>query len=152
MNLSSDRMCQHFVEYNNRFDSWLSDSEKEEFTHQARTVGGHIVFPAHRKNGFTINKARGVNSKIGDRFELTLECIRRFNINKESPLSHTLTNYKDFFDLFVDFKCYVYFFHLQDFIDKEEQVAFSLPFEDFNSSRCLRLLTNINDIKITQWI
>jgi hypothetical protein len=135
MNLSSDRMCPHFDgKYSNRFDDWLSRIEKEELKHKVRTIGGHIVFPAHKKNGFTINQARGVSRVICDRFDLTLECIRRFYREEESPLSKTLINYKDFFDLFMDFKDYVDFFHLQDFIITQEQVDFSLPFDNFNRS------------------
>jgi hypothetical protein len=135
MNLSSDRMCPHYDEkYGNKFDGWLSDLEREELKHKVRTIGGHIVFPAHKKNGFTINQARGVSRLICDRFDLTLECIRRFYRDEESPLFKTLTNYKDFFDLFVDFKGYVDFFYLQDFIDQQFQVEFSLPFDNFNRS------------------
>lgn len=133
MNLSSDRMCPHFDgKYNHKFDGWLSDLEKEELKHKVRTIGGHIIFPAHKKNGFTINQARGVSRIICDRFDLTLECIKRFYIDEVSPLSNTLTNYKDFFDLFIDFKAYVDFFHLHDFIDQTENVQFSLPFDNFN--------------------
>ena len=81
-NLSSDRMCPHFVgKYNGKLDEWLSDSEKLKFQQKVRTIGGHIVFPAHRKDGFTINQARGVNRKISDRFDLTLECFRRHYVN-----------------------------------------------------------------------
>lgn len=133
MNLSSDRMCPHFDgKYNNKFDGWLTDLEREELKHKVRTIGGHIIFPAHKKNGFTINQARGVSRIICDRFDLTLECIRRFYINKESPLSITLTHYKDFFDLFINFKGYIDFFLLQDFIDHAEQIKFSLPSDNFN--------------------
>ncbi|MEJ5315581.1 MAG: hypothetical protein WHS63_01095 [Tenuifilum sp.] len=133
MNLSSDRMCPHFDgNYRNKFYGSLSDNELEELKHKVRTIGGHIVFPAHKKNGFTINQARGVNRIICDRFDLTLECIRRFYNNEESPLTKTITNYKDFFDLFVDFKGYVDFFHLQDFVDQNGQIEFSLPFDNFN--------------------
>jgi hypothetical protein len=132
-NLSSDRMCPHFDgKYNNKFDGWLSDIEKEELKHKVRTIGGHIVFPAHKKNGFTVNQARGVSRIICDRFDLTLECIRRFYKEEQSPLYDTLTRYKDFFELFVDFHGYVEFFILQDFIDEKEQINFSLPFDNFN--------------------
>jgi hypothetical protein len=62
---------------------------------------------------------------------LTLECIKRFYRDEESPLYKTLTNYKDFFDLFIDFKGYVEFFHLQDFVDNQDQVDFSIPFDNF---------------------
>lgn len=132
MNLSSDRMCPHFDgRYSNKFDGWLTVLEREELKYRVRTIGGHIVFPAHRKNGFTINQARGVSRIICDRFDLTLECIRRYYKQEESPLVNTLINYKDFFDLFNDFKNYVDFFLLQDFLDHQEQIEFSLPFDNF---------------------
>jgi hypothetical protein len=134
-NLSSDRMCPHFDgKYKGKFDGWLSDSERDELQYKVRTIGGHIVFPAHQKNGFTINQARGVNSKICDRFDLTLECIRLFYRNENSPLYSALTRYKDFFDIFVNFKEYIEFFLLQDFIDVKDQVKFSLSFDGFNRS------------------
>lgn len=132
---SSDRMCPHFDgKYNNRFAGWLSDIERDEFKYTVRTIGGHIIFPAHRKDGFTINQARGVNRIISDRFDLTLECIRRFYQKERSPLHDTLIRYSDFFDLFVDFNGYIDFFMLQDFIDYEGQVNFSLPFDNFYRS------------------
>ena len=132
-NLSSDRMCPHFDgKYNSKFDGWLSGLEKEELKYKVRTIGGHIVFPAHKKNGFTINQARGVSRIICDRFDLSLECIRRFYKDEQSPLYDTLTRYKDFFDLFVNFRGYIDFFMLQDFIDEKEQINFSLPFDNFN--------------------
>jgi len=131
--LSSDRMCPHFdKKYNGRFDNWLSNFEIEELKYKVRTIGGHIIFPAHQKNGFTINQARGVNRIICDRFDLTLECIRRFYQKEQSLLYDTLMRYKEFFDLFIDFSGYVEFFMLQDFIDEKEQIKFSLPFDNFN--------------------
>lgn len=134
-NFSSDRMCPHFDgKYNGKFNGWLSDFEREEFKYKVRTIGGHIIFPAHKKNGFTINQARGVSRLISDRFDLTLECIRRFYLKEQSPLFDTLMRYTDFFDLFVDFSGYVDFFMLQDFIDEKEQVKFSLPYNNFNRS------------------
>ena len=38
----------------------------------------------------TINGARGFNAKIRDRFDLTLECIRRHYRNEDSPLTDVL--------------------------------------------------------------
>jgi len=132
-NLSSDRMCPHYDgKYNGKFNGWLSEFEREELKYKVRTIGGHIIFPAHKKNGFTINQARGVSRKICDRFDLTLECISRFYQGKQSPLYDTLMRYKDFFDLFIDFSGYVDFFTLQDFIDEKKQIKFSLPFDNFN--------------------
>ncbi len=134
-NLSSDRMCPHFVgKYKGKFDDWLTEEEKKEFKHIVRTVGGHIVFPAHKKNGFTINQARGVNRKISDRFDLTLECIRLFYSNERSPLLDAIIRYEDFFQLFGNFENYVNFFLLQDFVTENYDVKFSLPFDNFERS------------------
>ena len=52
--------------------------------------------------------------------------------------------YKDFFDLFVDFKGYINFFLLQDFIDKNNQVIFTIPFDGFSRSA---LPQNIKEYK-----
>lgn len=135
MNLSSDRMCPHFVgRYKGKFEGWLSKTQEEEFQYKVRTIGGHIVFPAHRKDGFTINQARGVSRQICDRFDLTIECIKRFYESKESPLSKAIERYEDFFTLFRSFQEYVDFFHLQDFLTKDRQVNFTIPFDDFKRS------------------
>ena len=131
-NLSSDRMCPHFIgSYRGKLDHLINETDKEEIKYIVRTIGGHIVFPAHKKDGLTINQARGVNKKICDRFDLTLECIKRFYENRQSPLYNTLMRYEDFFKLFENFENYIEFFLLQDFVDNECNVNFSLPFNDF---------------------
>ena len=131
-NLSSDRMCLHFVgKYKGQFNGWLTEEENENFKHIVRTIGGHIVFPAHKKDGFTINQARGVNRKICDRFDLTLECIRLFYLNEQSPLFDAINRYQDFFKLFENFENYVNFFLLQDFVTEKYDVKFALPFDNF---------------------
>ena len=135
MNLSSDRMCPHFDgKYNGIFNGWLANEEIVIFKYKVRTIGGHIVFPAHKKDGFTINQARGVKRSIGDRFDLTLECIRRFYENEKSPLYEALQRYKGFFGLFIGFDEYVDFFLLQDFVTEQRQVIFTLPFDNFMRS------------------
>ena len=118
--------------------------EIEELKEKVRTIGGHILFPAHKKNGFTINQARGISKKICDRFDLTLECIRRLYLNETSPLYDTLLNYEDFFKLFVDFKNYIDFFMLQDFVNEKYEIQFSIPFDNFLRSP---LPQNINEYK-----
>jgi len=80
----------------------------------------------------TINGSRGLNRSIKDRFDLTLECIRRFYVNKESPLTETFQRYASFFNLFYDFGGYVDFFLLQDLVEDSYSVKFFLPFESFN--------------------
>lgn len=87
----------------------------ESFIHKTYTIGGSIIFPKEN----SINRARGVNPFIKDRWDLTLECIRKYYKNEDSPLYETLVMNKEFFDLFVDFKGYVDFFFLQDCISED---------------------------------
>ena len=99
-------------------------------------IGGEIIFPSFRVAGTqTINQARGCNHKIRDRIDLTLECIRRYYQGDTSPLYKCLCGYKPFFDLFVDFKGYVDFFHMQDLVTKNySAVEFLCWFDGFNST------------------
>ena len=91
----------------------------EDYLHKAYTIGGEIIFPKHRGS---INQSRGCSRRICDRWDLTLECIRRHYAGEQSPLTDTLLKDKGFFDLFVDFKGYVEFFFLQDCVDEEYNV------------------------------
>lgn len=91
----------------------------ESFIRRAYTIGGSVIFPKER---FGINQGRGLNRKICDRWDLTLECIRRFYIGEESPLSWILEKNAWFFDLFVDFKGYTDFFFLQDYVSEDSNV------------------------------
>jgi hypothetical protein len=97
------------------------------------TMGGMMLFPKTRIGGhMNINQARGFHPRIKDRFDLTVECIRRHYLGEESPLSGPLARYADFFQLFGDFRGYVEFFLLQDLVtDDCSAVKFSLPFEGF---------------------
>ena len=110
--------------------------EQEEFISIGYTIGGMMVFPAIRVGGkMTINGRRGFHPQIKDRFDLTVECIRRHYRNESSPLSDTLARYADFFGLFGDFRGYVAFFLLQDLVTEDcSAVRFFMPFEDFNTS------------------
>jgi hypothetical protein len=100
------------------------------------TIGGMMLFPANRVDRqMTINGARGFHPRIKDRFDLTVECIRRHYRNEVSPLSDALARYSNYFRLFGDFRGYVEFFLLQDLVtDDCSSVKFFAPFESFNSS------------------
>jgi hypothetical protein len=125
--------------------SYKSQKRKQEITKQipkevnelynaGGTIGTRIIFPNNRINGKrTINMERGCNRFIDDRFDLTLECIRRFYLGEKSPLYETLLRYKDFFDLFDDFSGYINFFLLEDLIDKHGKIKFYLPFDNFKT-------------------
>ena len=97
----------------------LPDYQKfiENFVRKTYTIGGSIIFPKEN----SINRARGFSPFIKDRWDLTLECIRRYYDNEDSPLYETLAKNKDFFDLFIDFKGYVDFFYLQDCVSTDYQ-------------------------------
>lgn len=88
----------------------------EDYTRKSYTIGGSIIFP---KMKGSINQVRGCNPFIRDRFDLTLECIRKYYNNEISPLYDTLVKNKTFFDLFVNFKGYVDFFYLQDLVSDD---------------------------------
>jgi hypothetical protein len=132
--LSSDAVVPSF--------SWLApiidqipEVEREEFKRIGYTIGGMMVFPAQRVDGkMTINGARGWHPRIKDRFDLTVECIRRHYLEEPSPLSDTLARYADFLGLFEDFAGYVDFFHLQDLVEDASTVRFFTPFADFIAS------------------
>lgn len=103
---------------------------QEKRTRHSYTIGGMIIFPMHKNS---INGQRGMNYQIRDRIDLTMECIRRFYNNEESPLSWVLESDSKFFNLFVDFKGFVDYFLLQDIVSKNyKSVKFFLKFDDFN--------------------
>ena len=88
----------------------------EKHTRKSYTIGGFIIFPRHRNS---INQNKGTNVLVSDRWDLTLECIRRYYNGENSPLYSILMTDKEFFDLFVDFKGYVDFFLLQDAVSDD---------------------------------
>ena len=50
----------------------------QEFLHIGYTIGGMMLWPGNQiDRRWTINQARGCNWQIRDRFDLTLECVRR---------------------------------------------------------------------------
>jgi hypothetical protein len=106
--------------------------EVEEFRNLSYTIGGFILFPSKRIDGqMTINGARGFNSKVADRFDLTLECIRLHYLQKPSPLEKVLNLNSNFFDLFRDFHAYVEFFLLQDLLNNDStSIKFFLDFDE----------------------
>ncbi|MBN2017410.1 MAG: hypothetical protein JW794_04670 [Candidatus Cloacimonetes bacterium] len=122
---------------NHKRKSWLThqiQDEVKKLFDTGSTIGAYTLFPNNRVNGkHTINQARGVNSFIDDRFDLTLECIRLFYLGQESPLYDTFLRYKNFFDLFENFSGYINFFLLNDLVGENEKIKFYLPFDNFKT-------------------
>lgn len=89
------------------------------------TMGGMIIFP---KLMGSMNQDRGTSPMIADRWDLTLECIKRYYEQPENddyafnPLWKTIKRSEEFFKLFVDFSEYVEFFFLQDFLDEDGNI------------------------------
>lgn len=103
------------------------------------TVGAYTVFPAQvhaaGKWRMSINQARGMHPKIRDRFDLTLECIRRHYEGSANPMATSLAWYAPFFDLFGDFPGYVDHFLLNDLVTSDySTVEFFIDFDEFQRS------------------
>jgi hypothetical protein len=131
--LSSDSISNSYMT-NSRMRQILLQAQDhaEEMFRCGSKIGAFILFPGYRVDGKrTINGARGMSIKIGDRMDLTLEAIRRHYVGEESPLSDDLGRYADFFQLFVNFNGYVDFWLLNDLVDDQYRVQFFLPFDNF---------------------
>jgi hypothetical protein len=133
--LGSDAITHSYKNHKRKY--WLTKQipgEVDELFDTGSTIGAYTLFPNNRIDGnHTINQARGVNSLIDDRFDLTLECIRLFYLGQKSPLYDTLLRYKNFFNVFDDFISYIHFFLLEDLIDVNNKIMFYLPFDDFKT-------------------
>lgn len=131
--LSSDAITTRLRKRASRVLRDIPDNELPEW--RGYTAGSTLVFPGIRIGGKqNINGARGFNGKIADRFDLTLECIRRHYLREPSPLADVLHRYADFFALFEDFSGYVEFFLLQDLVEEDgETIRFFHRFEDFRT-------------------
>lgn len=95
------------------------------------TIGGTIIFP---QTSWSMNRARGCHPRICDRWDLTLECIRRFYNGESSPLDRSIRECEEFYEWFIDFKGYIDFFLLQDCVDDNYDVKFWLETPLFNSN------------------
>lgn len=135
--LTSDTMNPTFFVWESMrpITSSLSEEEQTAFQTATKSIGGMVVFPGNQiERKWTINMARGCLRSIADRFDLTLECIRRHYAGEDSPLETTLSRYADFFGLFRDFKGYTKFFLLDDLVNDDGSVRFFLPFADFGTT------------------
>ncbi len=135
--LSSDRAIPTFSKWK-KLEHIISQIPKDRlnnFINLAETIGGIIIWPSNRiGDNQTINGARGFNTLISDRLDITIECIRRYYLDEKSPLYDTFNRYDSFFRLFTDFKGYIDFFLFQDWVNsKYKSVTIVKPFDDFKS-------------------
>jgi hypothetical protein len=136
--LTSDSITHSYITWKTlrHITGQFPEDEQDAFRTLGYTIGGMLVFPGNMIDGQrTINGARGCHSQIRDRFDLTLECIRRYYIGQSSPLADALQRYSSFFALFENFRGYVDFFLLQDLVvDDYSAVTFLMPFDNFRTS------------------
>jgi len=136
--LSSDSVIPSFWKPRSVADaiSQLPAGRLAHFRYMSYTIGGMMVFPSNKVDGkMTINGARGCHPRIKDRFDLTVECIRRHYQGGDSPLAPVLERYSEFFALFQSFEGYVDFFMLQDLVsDSYTSIRFHAPFTGFDES------------------
>ena len=119
----------HFNEFKAAIPNY-AEYEKQTLS-KLYTIGGTIIFP---QTPWSMNRARGCHPRICDRWDLTMECIRRFYIGESSPLDKSISECKEFFEWFGDFKGYVDFFLLQDCVDSSYNVKFWLNTPLFESN------------------
>lgn len=137
--LSSDAVIPTFLEWTRpaikRVTSQVAEADRRDFYFMSYTIGGMMVFPSNRVDGLpSLNQARGFHPRIADRFDLTLECIRRHYTGQASPLTDVMRRYASFFDLFETFGGYVEHFLLQDLVSGDGSVRFFLPGGSFHRS------------------
>lgn len=111
----------------------LPPADIEFFNTITYTIGGMILWPGNQiDRRWTINQARGCTGSIADRFDLTVDCVRRhYEGDTTHPLADTFGRYRDFFNLFGSFAGYVDFWLLDDLVDTDGKVKPFLPSEDF---------------------
>lgn len=118
--LSSDRAVASFTR-NKTVRQFINEIDSDaitQFKALTDTIGGIVMWPANKIGGkMTINGQRGFSRKISDRLDLTIECVRLYYLGLQSPLYDTFARYDDFFNLFVDFKGYINFFLLNDYVN-----------------------------------
>lgn len=135
--LSSDRAIPTFSKWKKleHIISQISKNRLSNFINLAETIGGIIIWPSNRiGDNQTINGARCFNTLISDRLDITIECIRKYYLDKKSPLFDTFKRYDNFFRLFTNFKGYIDFFLFQDWVNSDyTSVKMAKPFDNFKS-------------------
>lgn len=135
--LSSDRAVATFTKWKKlkHITTQIPQDRLSQFIETTETIGGIIIWPSTQVDGQpTINASRGFNSKISDRLDLTLECIRRYYLDLDSPLFETFKRYDSFFQLFGDFKGYVDFFLFNENVSEDySYVKIAPPFDNFET-------------------
>ncbi len=130
--------------------------------HDFCTIGGYIVFPNGiaqtrttqvKPRKWSINQARGMERRISDRFDLTLDAIRlyfvRITTRDANPIGDVLDAYGWFFDSFgkgaEGFQAYVDYFFLNPMVTDGRVVPMYGDALDFGDALPRRSQSAYND-------
>lgn len=121
-----------------------------DYLQYANTIGGFMLFPRH---DCSINQARGMSDRIQDRFDLTLECIRRMYENgfftNTNPLFGISKEDKEFFEMFGSFENYAKFFCLNESWVEKGKVL-NLLYDDENKDKSGRNVKTLDEWDFSQ--
>ena len=121
-----------------------------DYLQYANTIGGFMLFPRH---DCSINQARGMSDRIQDRFDLTLECIRRMYENgfftNTNPLFDISKEDKEFFEMFGSFENYAKFFCLNESWVEKGKVL-NLLYDDENKDKTGRNVKTLDEWDFSQ--
>lgn len=98
--------------------------ETNKFYEEITSIGGYIIFP---KRINSLNQRRGTDALVKDRFDITLDSIRKYyqKDKLDYPLKKVIEKDGEFFSWFMDFKSYVSFFYLDDLVNpKTDEILF----------------------------
>jgi hypothetical protein len=115
-------------------EAGLSGYEAYNFVKEARSLGGHMVWP--RCYG-SINIAKG--REYYDRIDLTLFALKKWYKGEGVKIQAAFDNAKEWLELFGDFPTFIEFFHLECFVEKNNK------YEDVNDKYSVYDLTKYND-------
>ncbi len=135
--------------------------------HDFCTIGGYIVFPNGlaqtrttqvKPRKWSINQARGMERRISDRFDLTLEAIRLYfagiTTRDANPIGDVLDAYGWFFDSFgkgaEGFQAYVDYFFLNPMVPDGRVVPMYGHALDFGDALPRRSQSAYNDYLAAQ--
>lgn len=124
-------------------------ADRDDFYRTASTIGGYLLWPLNDpgQTGRSINQTRGTTIAIADRFDLTLECVRRHYLAPDSinPLGECLSRYAPFFEVFGDFETYVRFWLLDDLLTPDGGVRSFITGEAIDEIRPIGVAQSVEE-------
>ncbi|WP_066291861.1 DUF6994 family protein [Arthrobacter sp. B6] len=132
--LASDAITTRLTDKASKAIAKITDHELPQYG--GYTAGSALMFLGNRiGRRMEVNNAGGCNPGIPDRFDVTLEGIRRhYSGEPSNKFGEVLDRYSDFFALVKDLDGYVEFFLLPDLINEDGTIRFFHPFDNLTSA------------------